>query len=77
MFYPRLSPPLFISLPASVATACVIGQLSLLQVSHRNIRAADKTQMDQNSGTSVLGLMATFTQTFKSLLKHENEGVLH
>jgi hypothetical protein len=27
--------------------------------------------MDQNSGTSKLGLMETFTQKFKPLLKHE------
>jgi hypothetical protein len=77
MFYPRLSPPVFISLPASVVTVCDIGQMSPLQISHRKIRAADKIQMDQNRGTSKWDLMATFPQRFKPLLKNENEGVRH
>lgn len=77
MFYPRLSPSPFISLPASVVTVCYIGQMSRLHISHRKIRTADKKQMDQNSGTSKLGLMATFIQRFKPLLKNENEGVRH
>lgn len=77
MFYPQLSPPIFISLPATVVTVCDIGQTSRLQISHRKIRAAHNIQMDQNSVTSKVGLMATFTQRFKPLLKHENEGVRH
>jgi hypothetical protein len=77
MVYPRLSTPLFISFPAPVVTVCDIGQMSRLQISHRKIRAAHKIGMDQNSGTSKLGLMATFTQRFKPLLKHKNEGVQH
>jgi len=77
MFYPRLSPPLFISLPASVVTVCDIGQMSRLQISHRKIGKAHKIRMDQNSSTSKLGLMATFTQRYKPLFKYENEGVQH